>query len=119
MLKELSKSIKIEKKVGYGKITWDEYFMKMVAIVRLDESGGCVIVKNGRILANDCDEQAVVCQAARFGVSLEGATIYCGDVSCVDMIIDSGIVRVVCGKMNLRVRELFKVAGVEVVCLGK
>jgi len=46
-------------------------------------------------------EQNVISQAAKNGVSLEGATLYVKMTpcfSCAKMIINAGIVRVVCGK---------------------
>jgi len=44
-------------------------------------------------------EQNAICQAARLGISLEGATIYCRMTpcrTCAMLIINCGIVRVVC-----------------------
>jgi len=44
-------------------------------------------------------EQNAICQAARRGVSIEGATLYCRMTpcrTCAMMIINCGIVRVVC-----------------------
>lgn len=63
-------------------------------------------------------EQNAIIQASRVGVSLEGATLYCSMTPCyvcAKMIINAGIVRVVClndyhaGK---RSQEVFKEAGV-------
>jgi dCMP deaminase len=44
-------------------------------------------------------EQNAICQAARLGISLEGSTLYCRMTpcrTCAMMIINCGIVRVVC-----------------------
>ncbi len=44
-------------------------------------------------------EQNAICQAARFGISLAGATLYCRMTPCrvcAMLIINCGIVRVVC-----------------------
>jgi len=46
-------------------------------------------------------EQNAIVQAARFGISIEGATIYCTMTpcyTCAKMIINAGIKRVVCEK---------------------
>ncbi|RLE42841.1 cell division protein DedD [Candidatus Woesearchaeota archaeon] len=44
-------------------------------------------------------EQNAICQAAKFGISLDGATMYCTMepcYTCAKMIINAGIKRVVC-----------------------
>jgi dCMP deaminase len=46
-------------------------------------------------------EQNAICQAARFGVALDGATLYCRMTPCrvcAMLIINCGIKRVVCEK---------------------
>ena len=46
-------------------------------------------------------EQNAICQAARLGIPLEGATLYCRMTpcrTCAMLIINCGIVRVVCGR---------------------
>ncbi len=64
-------------------------------------------------------EQNAICQAARFGVSLEGSTLYCKMepcFTCAKMIINSGIKRVVCEKRYQAgedTREIFKQANIE------
>lgn len=69
-------------------------------------------------------EQNAIAQAARTGISLEGATLYCSMTPCyvcAKIIINSGIVRVVCKKdyhAGKRSREIFKEAGVEYVQLS-
>ena len=64
-------------------------------------------------------EQNAICQAAKYGISLEGATMY-GNMEpcyvCARMIVAVGIKRVVCKKRYHRAqlsRDLFKMAGVE------
>lgn len=63
-------------------------------------------------------EQNVIAQAARIGVSLDGATLYVHMApcyACAKMIINSGISRVVAGKDYhgaARSKEVFKDAGV-------
>ncbi len=63
-------------------------------------------------------EQNAICQAAGLGISLQGATLYCKMTpcrTCAMMIINCGIVRVVCEKkyhMGRDGEELFKQAGV-------
>ena len=63
-------------------------------------------------------EQNAIIQAARLGVSIEGATLYCTHqpcVICAKMIINSGISRVVYaqGYPDKFAMELFSEAGVE------
>jgi dCMP deaminase len=64
-------------------------------------------------------EQNAICQAARLGISLNGSTLYCRMTpcrTCAMLIINCGIVRVVClrkyhdGKES---EEMFKKAGVK------
>ena len=104
---------------------------------------GAVIAKNKRILTTgyngassgikNCKErgeclrrklgiasgtQNAIIQAARLGVSIEGATLYCTHqpcVICAKMIINSGISRVVYaqGYPDKFAMELFSEAGVE------
>jgi dCMP deaminase len=106
---------------------------------------GTVTVKNKRILTTgyvgspvglpSCDEeghelhtvisirtthseQNAIVQAARVGVSLDGATLFTHMAPCyvcAKLIINVGIVRVVCGKdyhAAARSKEIFKEAGV-------
>ena len=64
-------------------------------------------------------EQNAICQAAKFGTSLEGATMYCTMEPCFDcakMIVNCGIKRVVCLKRyhaGDETRKLFKKARVK------
>jgi dCMP deaminase len=63
-------------------------------------------------------EQNAICQAAKLGISLMGATLYCRMTPCricAMLIINCGIVRVVCEKKyhdGAESEEMFKVAGV-------
>lgn len=64
-------------------------------------------------------EQNAICQAARIGVPLEGATLYCKMTPCyvcAKMIINAGIRRVVCSQdyhASLRSKEIFAEAGIQ------
>lgn len=68
-------------------------------------------------------EQNALCQAAREGISLREATLYCKLEPCsvcAKMIVNCGIKRVVCEKRyhaGKETRELFKKAGVRLDCL--
>ena len=70
------------------------------------------------IRTSHAEENAIV-QAARSGVSTEGATLYCKMApcyTCAKMIINAGIVRVVALKdyhASQRSKEIFKEAGVQ------
>ena len=63
-------------------------------------------------------EQNAICQAARFGICLEGATIYCTMEPwfvCAKMMVNCGVKRVVCQKKYHAAkdtRDLFKQAAV-------
>ncbi len=63
-------------------------------------------------------EQNAICQAARLGISIEGATLYCRMTPCrvcAMLIINCGITRVVCEKKyhaGLESEEMFAQAGV-------
>jgi dCMP deaminase len=64
-------------------------------------------------------EQNAICQAAKLGISLAGATLYCRMTpcrTCAMLIINCGIVRVVCEMKyhaGAESEEMFKVAGVQ------
>jgi dCMP deaminase len=68
-------------------------------------------------------EQNAIIQAARFGIPLEGATLFCKMTpcrTCAMMIINAGIKRVVCEKRyhaDADTIELFKQAGVELTIM--
>jgi dCMP deaminase len=63
-------------------------------------------------------EQNAIVTAARFGIALDGATLYCHMTpcyACAKMIINAGIKRVVCNMdyhSGKRSKEIFKEAGV-------
>ena len=69
-------------------------------------------------------EQNAIIQAAKFGISIEGATLYCKMVpcrSCAMMIINSGIKRVVAEKhyhAEADTVKMFKDAGVGLVVMS-
>lgn len=64
-------------------------------------------------------EQNAICQAARFGVSLKNATLYTNMTpcyTCAKMIINAGIIRVVCKQdyhAGQRSKEIFAQAGIK------
>lgn len=64
-------------------------------------------------------EQNAICQAARYGIAVEGATLYCTMEPCrvcAMLIISVGITRVVCRKRyhaGQDTRDMFAQAGVE------
>jgi dCMP deaminase len=64
-------------------------------------------------------EQNAICQAARYGISLDGGTLYCKMEPCrvcAMLIISVGIRRVVCLKRYHAggdTREMFAEAGIE------
>ncbi len=66
-------------------------------------------------------EQNAICQAARYGIPLEGTTLYCKMEPCrvcAMLIISTGIKKVVAKKRYhaaQETREMFKEAGVELV----
>ena len=68
-------------------------------------------------------EQNALCQAARYGISVEGATLYCKMEPCrvcAMLIIGVGINRVVCRKKyqaGQDTRDMFKEAGIELVVI--
>jgi dCMP deaminase len=71
----------------------DEIGHQMKSVIHEDgrESKHCVRTTHA--------EQNAICQAAKFGVPIEGATLYCRMTPCevcAKMIINSGIKRVVC-----------------------
>lgn len=64
-------------------------------------------------------EQNAIVQAARFGIALDGGTIYCKMTpcyACAKMIINAGIKRVVCEQdyhAGQRSKEVFAEAGIQ------
>ena len=71
------------------------------------------------------NEENAIAQAARMGISTEGATLYCMMTpcyTCAKLIINSGIKRVVAEKdyhAGTRSKEIFKEAGVKYELLNK
>lgn len=69
-------------------------------------------------------EQNAICQAARNGVNLQGATLYCKMEPCqmcAKMVLSAGIMRVVCEKRYHgagMTRDMFMKAGVEMDVLN-
>jgi dCMP deaminase len=69
-------------------------------------------------------EQNAICQAAKLGVSIDGATMYCRMTpcyTCAKMLINAGIRRVVCEKRYQQAKEserVFKDAKVELVIIN-
>ncbi len=65
-------------------------------------------------------EQNAICQAAKRGVALDGGTLYCRMTpcrTCAMMIVNCGIVRVVCERKyhaGKESEELFREAGVSI-----
>ena len=64
-------------------------------------------------------EQNAIIQAAKLGVSIEGATLYCTHqpcVICAKMIVNSGIKRVVYGEgyPDEFAMQMFEMAGVDI-----
>ncbi len=70
-------------------------------------------------------EQNAICQAAKLGAPINEATLYCKMTpcpTCAKMIINAGIVRVVCEKRyhaGKETEELFSKAGVELDILNR
>jgi dCMP deaminase len=64
-------------------------------------------------------EQNAICQAAKLGVGIEGATLYCSMTpcrTCAMMIINCGIKRVVCERKyhaGAESEAMFRLAGIE------
>ena len=83
---------------------------------------------NGNVTQHCCRtihaEQNAIIQAAKFGIPLDGATLYCKMTPCrvcAMMIINAGIKRLVCEKRyhaDKDTFDLFKKAGIEVVVMS-
>ena len=69
-------------------------------------------------------EQNAICQAAKKGVSLTGATLYCRMTPCrvcAMLIINCGIKRVICQKKyhaGLESEDMFLLAGIELIFIS-
>jgi dCMP deaminase len=70
-------------------------------------------------------EQNAICQSAKLGIPIDGATLYCKMTpcsTCAKMIINSGIKRIVCEKKyhaGAESEEMFKQAGIEIIHLNE
>ena len=70
-------------------------------------------------------EQNAICQAARYGIPLEGAVLYCSMEpcrTCALLIVSVGIRKVVARKRYHAAgdtREIFETAGAELVVIEK
>jgi dCMP deaminase len=102
------------------------YVGSPVGIIHCDEAGHemhTVIHEDGHesrhCIRTSHAELNAIANAARFGVSLECATLYCHMTpcyTCAKMIINAGIKRVVCSldyHAGGRSKEIFKEAGVK------
>jgi len=64
-------------------------------------------------------EQNAICQAAKLGISIESATLYCRMTpcrTCAMLLINCGVTRVVCERRYHQAKEseeMFKQAGIE------
>ncbi|HPJ11902.1 MAG TPA: cytidine/deoxycytidylate deaminase family protein [Caldisericia bacterium] len=83
-------------------------------------------VKDDGTISEHCErtvhaEQNAICQAAKRGISIDGATIYCTMTpcrTCTMLLINCGIKRVYCERRYHAYKEpemMFKQAGVEIV----
>lgn len=97
----------------------DEVGHEMHTVVKEDgtESKHCIRTTHA--------EQNAIAHAARVGVALEDSTLYCQMTpcyACAKMIINAGIIRVVCKNdyhAGARSKEIFKEAGVEFQLLNE
>ena len=70
-------------------------------------------------------EQNAIVQAARFGLAIDGSTIYCKMVPCyvcAKLFVTAGIKRVVAGKdyhASKRSKDIFKKAGIKLEIINK
>ncbi|MFC1722568.1 deaminase [Nanoarchaeota archaeon] len=92
----------------------DEVGHQLKKVIHEDEDGRI----STHCVRTTHSEQNAICQAARHGIALEGATLYTHMAPCAvcaKMIINAGIKRVVCGKNYHGATEtgmMFKKAGV-------
>lgn len=70
-------------------------------------------------------EQNAICQAAKLGIAIEGATLYCRMTpcsTCAKMIINSGISRIVCEKKyhaGKESEEMFRMAEIPIIFINE
>ena len=99
---------------------WDEYFLQLSDLVA--SRATCDRGKSGCVRTTHAEQNAL-CQAARYGISVEGATLYCKMEPCrvcAMLIIGVGIKKVVCRKRyqaGQDTRDMFKEAGIELVVI--
>jgi len=138
----------IKKKEIDNRPSWDDYFMEVAHAISKRATcdrgkSGCVIAKDRQFIVSGyvgspsgfphCDEaghhmkkvvhaeQNAICQAAKIGVSISGATLYTRMTpcrTCAMLLINCGIIRVVCERKYHQGEEsekLFKEAGIELV----
>jgi dCMP deaminase len=104
------------------------YVGSPIGMPHCDEVGHLMkkVIHDDDIITQHCmrtvhAEQNAICQAAKRGISIDGATLYCKMTpcrTCAMLIINCGIKRVVCEKKYRGGEEsenMFKAAGVEVV----
>src|SRR3989338_1017707 len=107
------------------------YVGSPAGLVHCDEAGHMLrdVVSPDGSMSKHCirtihAEQNAICQAAHFGIPLEGATLYCKMepcFTCAKMIVNCGIKRVVCaGRYHAAIqsRDLFKKAKVKLYVLS-
>jgi len=95
-------------------------------LAHCDEAGHLIrkVIDEDEVMRQHCvrtvhAEQNAICQAARYGIAIEGATMYCKMEPCrvcAMLIISVGIKRVVCFRRyhaGADTREMFAQAGVE------
>ena len=108
------------------------YVGSPIGLPHCDEAGHEMhtVVQEDGVQSRHCIRTAhaelnAIANAARFGVAIDGGTLYCKMFPCyvcAKTIINSGIKRVVCLKdyhASKRSKEIFKEAGVEFEILNK
>lgn len=96
----------------------DEVGHEVHEVINLDGT------KSKHCIRTSHSEENALIQAARFGISVDGAIMYANMepcYTCAKMIINAGIKRVVCNKKYhraQRTREVFKEAGVKLVVVN-
>ncbi|MBU1201557.1 MAG: cytidine/deoxycytidylate deaminase family protein [Nanoarchaeota archaeon] len=103
------------------------YVGSPIGLPHCDEAGHLIkkVVHEDNTESSHCvrtvhAEQNAICQAAKLGVPIEGATLYCKMTpcrTCAMIIINCGIKKVVCEKKYHQGREseeMFKAAGVTI-----
>ena len=95
----------------------DEVGHEMHEVINLDGT------KSNHCIRTTHAEQNAIAQSARFGIAIEGATVYVNMepcYTCAKMLINAGIVRVVCRRKyhrGQRTREVFRQAGIQMEVL--